>query len=242
MAISRLRVIAGPNGSGKSTLFKTLQNEVQTGIWVNADDLLFTFNKLGFAENIYLGFIPTKDSFFKFVNKKAATAFIQEFNLKNEVKEFQFGIYNVAFPKKKMTNECAALFADYLRYMLTKLKISFTAETVFSHPSKLDLIKLAKANNFKTYLYFIATASPTINIGRISGRVSKGGHFVSDDKVRKRYENSIALISKHIKLFDRVFIFDNSANTIDLIVSFYLGKLEKVYVEKIPDWVQNILQ
>lgn len=233
--------MAGPNGSGKSTLYKTIKNKFDTGVWINADDILSIFNQKGFIELSYFKFIPTALSFSEFVQLKSSSAFIQEFNLYNEIDNLKFGDYSVAFHSKNMSNQFAAFFTDFLRHSLLKANISFTTETVFSHQSKLQLAKNAKANNYKTYLYFIATVSPEINIRRINTRVAKGGHFVTDEKVRTRYKNSISLISKNIHLFDRVFIFDNSTDSITLIASFHLGKLDKFYVPELPEWFKNIL-
>ena len=57
-----------------------------------------------------------------------------------------------------------AIIADFIRCSLTKNKNSFSFETVFSHPSKLDLIDFADRNNYKVYLYFIGTERPRMNL------------------------------------------------------------------------------
>src|SRR5256885_54760 len=93
--------------------------------------------------------------------------------------------------------------------------------------------------NFKTYLYFIATIDPQINKMRIATRIKKGGHFVSEKKLVARFSRSISLLKKNISLFDRIFVLDNSKSSMRLIVSFVLGKPEKIYDKDIPSWVQN---
>lgn len=56
---------------------------------------------------------------------------------------------------------------------------SFSFESVFSHPSKIDELINAKRKQYKIYLYFIATEAPSINTERVSNRVQLGGHDVT---------------------------------------------------------------
>lgn len=48
-------------------------------------------------------------------------------------------------------------------------------ETVFSHPSKLTLIRQARELGYFVRLFFICTESPRINIDRVAERFAKGG-------------------------------------------------------------------
>lgn len=48
-------------------------------------------------------------------------------------------------------------------------------ETVFSHPSKLELIEKAREKGYFIRLFFICTESPRINIDRVAERYAKGG-------------------------------------------------------------------
>ena len=51
--------------------------------------------------------------------------------------------------------------------------MSFSFETVFSHPAKIDILRRAFESGYRTYLYFIATETPEINIARIAQRVQR---------------------------------------------------------------------
>jgi predicted ABC-type ATPase len=241
MAVKRLRIIAGPNGSGKTTLYFFLKGKFSTGIWLNADELLEHVSKKGFIEYSVLGFSPTEKIFRQFCKKQVSQKFITEFKLQGEIDMISFGQFSLSFAGKNISNETAAFLTDYFRYWLLQNNVSFTTETVLSHPSKLELVKAANKKQYKTYLYFIATGSPEINIGRIKGRVYKGGHPVGREKVIGRYEKSITLLKKSINIFDRVFIFDNSGVYIELIASYANSKLEYIYTEKIPDWLNFLI-
>ena len=84
----------------------------------------------------------------------------------------------------------SAGISEFLREMLFLVEKSFTFETVMSHSSKIDFLSRLKERGYRTYLYYVATESEDINIGRISARVIKGGHPVSSEKVRERYKCS----------------------------------------------------
>ena len=198
MSINRLRVIAGPNGSGKSTLFSLLRSQVKVGVWVNADELLnhITFQKT--LDYNKIGFTPTQKDFNTFKKKESSIHFISEFTIEKEINSIVFGRFTITFGSPKFSNQSALFLSDFFRFYLIKNKISFTTETVFSHPSKLSLLQQANRAGFKTYLYFVATEKAEINIGRIGGRVFKGGHDVSSQKIRERFPRSIAMLNEAI--------------------------------------------
>lgn len=241
MAIKRLRVIAGPNGSGKSTLFSLLKNQVKVGAWVNADELLnhITIHKT--LDYDIIGFKATQKDFKTFRNRKTSVQFLEEFAIENEIDGIVFGRFTIAFSDAKFSNQSALFLSDFFRFYLLKKDISFTTETVFSHPSKLALLQQARKAGFKTYLYFIATEKAEINIGRISGRVFKGGHNVSSQKIRDRFPRSLAMLSEAIPFCDRVYVFDNTQFNAILVASFLNGKLNYIMPGKVVDWVNNII-
>jgi predicted ABC-type ATPase len=92
-----------------------------------------------------------------------------------------------------------------------------------SHPSKLAIIDTAVSLKYKTYLYFIFTKNPVINLERIKSRIQKGGHDVNSKKTIDRFYRSLALLPDAIKKCDRAFIFDNTVS-LELIAEFKNGK------------------
>ena len=88
----------------------------------------------------------------------------------------------------------ASVIADFIRQRLLEAKQSFTFESVMSHPSKIEFMRMAQAQGYRTYLYFVSTENPRINIERVAIRVRAGGHPVRDDLVRSRYERSLDLL------------------------------------------------
>lgn len=85
-------------------------------------------------------------------------------------------------------------------------------ETVFSHPSKLELIRKARALGYFIRLFFICTASPRINIDRVAERFAKGGHTVPGDKVCARYTRALLYGAEAMRIVQRGYLYDNSHN------------------------------
>ena len=69
---------------------------------------------------------------------------------------------------------------------------SFAWETVFSHESRLDIMKFAKTEGYRIHLYYITTKNPDINVDRVHKRFLQGGHDVPEEKIRGRYGRSVA--------------------------------------------------
>ena len=79
-----------------------------------------------------------------------------------------------------------------------------------SHKSKVEFLKRATEKNFKTYLYFICTPDPQINISRVQTRVLKGGHDVPQDKIRNRFYRSLGLLYQAFISSQRAFVIDST--------------------------------
>jgi predicted ABC-type ATPase len=67
------------------------------------------------------------------------------------------------------------VLADAIRRALLAQGSTFTFETVMSSRDKIDFMREAQALGYRTYLYFVATDDPEINISRVQLRVSQGG-------------------------------------------------------------------
>lgn len=122
-------------------------------------------------------------------------------------------------------------------------KKSFVTESTFSHPSKNELIKTAKANDFRVLVYHVSVLSPDLSVARVAARVKEGGHDVPEHKIRQRYERNQTLIKQAILAADKGFIFDNSGlNSAPLLsISFSQGLVDRVS-SHIPEWIDALYQ
>lgn len=104
----------------------------------------------------------------------------------------------------------AATYAAERRAQLIADRRSFVAESVFSHPSKLDLVAEAVRAGYDLWVTFVCVASPELSVARVQDRVRQGGHDVPADKIRERYVRLQALAKQAILASSRAFIVDNT--------------------------------
>lgn len=136
----------------------------------------------------------------------------------------------------------AAKIAEKLRIKLIKEGQSFCFETVFSHPSKIDFIALAKAHGYQIILVFIHLNLLSLNQARISQRVNEGGHSVPEDKVSSRIPRVLTHIKTALPLCDEVYILDNSSldNPFQLLALIKENVLKKLQ-PTLPNWCKTLI-
>lgn len=128
----------------------------------------------------------------------------------------------------------AAAMAQTAREQAMARGESFITETVFSHPSKLDLIEAAQAENYWVSLH-VMLVPEALTVVRTRLRSGQGGHSVPEVKVRQRYRRLWPLIERAIEMADEVFVYDNSsARKPFRIVARYQGG--EALMEDFPGW------
>ncbi len=103
----------------------------------------------------------------------------------------------------------AAGVAAQTRSRLIELGEPFIAETVFSHPSKLDLLDAASAAGYTIELQVLIVPED-LAVHRVAHRVASGGHAVPEDKIRSRYQRLWPLVAAAIVRADAAHVWDNS--------------------------------
>ena len=103
----------------------------------------------------------------------------------------------------------AARLAAQAREEAMDRRASFVAETVFSHPSKLELIKRANESGYSVTLHAVMVPEE-LAVVRARLRHEHGGHAVPEDKVRSRYQRVWPNVQAAIALVDEAIIYDNS--------------------------------
>jgi predicted ABC-type ATPase len=158
---------------------------------------------------------------------------IRESRVKNNILVFQDTIRSYE----------AAIISDFMRYRLLETQRTFSFETVFSHPSKLEFMNVANEKGYKCYLYFAAVSSPEISVARVKQRVSEGGHGVPEKKIRKRYALTLKNLLPAIRLSYRAYLFDNS-QTMKLVAEMGPGqsstdKTLQLKGDHVPVWLKE---
>lgn len=95
------------------------------------------------------------------------------------------------------------------RTRLIAQQVSFITETVFSHPSKLDLIRQAQLIGYTVSLHVVMIPAD-LAVERVADRVTDGAHTVPEDRIRGRYGRLWELVAQARHLTDRADFYDNS--------------------------------
>lgn len=135
----------------------------------------------------------------------------------------------------------AARIAESRRADFIAQHRDFVTETVFSHPSKLDLISAARNSGYTVIVMHVGVNSPDLSVARVSARVDEGGHTVPEKKIRARYERSAALIREAVLQADRGMVFDNSNlnQPPSQCLVFAKGRLISA-LPLLPDWIRTV--
>lgn len=147
------------------------------------------------------------------------------------------------FQGSEFNSYLASVLVDFLRTKLLAARMTFTFETVMSHPSKIDILRSAQKIGYRTYLYYIATDDPAINISRVQNRVKLNGHDVPPEVVEKRYYRSLDLLIEAIRRSNRAYIFDNSTDNSEKkhtwLAEVTEGTTLEIKTDRIPAWFKR---
>jgi predicted ABC-type ATPase len=115
-------------------------------------------------------------------------------------------------------------------------------ETVLSTDEKIDFLAHAKDAGYFVRVFFIATSDPRINAARVADRVLAGGHSVPIEKILSRHVRAIGNLAPTIALADRVYIYDNSVESVEarLCARTQDGLLRKIY-DVPPQWIADAI-
>lgn len=126
--------------------------------------------------------------------------------------------------------EAARIAAD-TRARLIELGRSFIAETVFSHPSKLELVTDARAARYTIVLHVLQIPED-LAVERVKHRVRAGGHDVPESKIRERHQRLWTFVAQAIGRSDMATVYDNSRTRGPRIV----GQFSAGEVVGAPSW------
>jgi predicted ABC-type ATPase len=130
----------------------------------------------------------------------------------------------------------AAQQAEAAREVLLGIGADFTFETVLSTDRNLNLLRRAKASGYQIRSVFVLTADVAINVARVRARVATGGHSVPEDKIRSRFERSLANLPELVALSDVTVVIDNTEDT---PVQIFACDSSGWFIEPTPDWTET---
>lgn len=115
----------------------------------------------------------------------------------------------------------------------------FIAETVFSHPSKIELVDEALAAGYFVALHVLMLPED-LAVARVAYRVDSGGHPVPEQKIRERYRRLWANVVLAAEKADSAAFWDNSTLEGPVLVA-EIEKGMSLGKPKWPSWTPVLL-
>ena len=231
-------MFAGPNGSGKSTIKEVIPAHL-LGVYLNADDIEKQIRQTGQCDlTAYIKTASAQDAIHYF----QASTFLLSAGLQEQIQYIKAQGHILDFSCVAINSYFSSVLVDFLRRQLLKEKISFSFETVMSSKDKIEFLQLAQQQGFRTYLYFVATADPEINISRVAYRVKMGGHPVPPDKIVQLYYRSLNYLIDAVTYAHRAYLFDNSTDSDSVLLAEITDGVElELKVDTVPQWFKTAI-
>ncbi len=140
----------------------------------------------------------------------------------------------------------ARRWADERRASLLGSGQTFVSETVFSHPSKLDLITSAQSLGYRVVLLVVSVNDPAQLPMRVAQRVQEGGHPVPPERVLSRYPRTMRNLAHAVAVADLALLYDTSGKGRQgvsphrLVARSRAGKVQSV-AQRLPAWVKTLI-
>ena len=135
----------------------------------------------------------------------------------------------------------AAAAAAERRFELVAEGRSFVAETVFSHPSKVDFVRATLEVGYTVGIHIVMVPE-NLAVSRVRTRVRSGGHSVPEEKIRGRYQRLWGLVAEAVGLCDEAFFYDNTSARNPFRLVAELDRGVPVGIPAWPDWVPSELE
>lgn len=140
-------------------------------------------------------------------------------------------------------SDAARKWADARREALLNARAVFVSETVFSHESKLGLIRHAQSLGYQVVLYVVSVGDPQRLLTRVSQRVQEGGHNVPASRILERYPRTMANLKQAVRLADLAFVYDAAEveQGAHLLVALCEKEQTTLLASKLPRWATTML-
>ena len=119
---------------------------------------------------------------------------------------------------------------------------SFCFETVFSHESKIELIKRAKLLGYTVSIYFTHLNDPAQNIIRVKRRFELGGHDVPEEKILSRIPRTLENVKSALHLVDEFYLFENDYSSGHYLVAHKKPLSTIVINVNAPAWAKDMVR
>jgi predicted ABC-type ATPase len=143
------------------------------------------------------------------------------------------------FQPEKVAFEAGRLMLQRIEYLIS-IKSDFAIETTLSTRSYAQTVNKCKDLGYEVVLIYFWLNSVELAIQRVNERVKKGGHFIPDDVVKRRYKRGLENLNNiFINICDFWFVVNNSENTPILIAEGHLNIDNYVYNHELWETIKS---
>ncbi len=135
----------------------------------------------------------------------------------------------------------ASRLASAQRDQFLNERRSFATETVFSHPSKVQLLTTARQARYLITLHVVMIPED-LAVLRVTARVRRGGHAVPEQKVRERWGRLFEHVAAAAPLADEVIVYDNSSAKRPYRIVAHLRDRQPLRAALWPEWTPQPLR
>lgn len=137
------------------------------------------------------------------------------------------------FQPEKVAFEAGRLMLERIEHLIS-IKTDFAIETTLSTRSYAQTVKKCKANGYDIVLIYFWLNSTDLAIERIKGRVKKGGHYIPDEIVKRRYTRGLSNLNNiFMAICDYWLVVDNSWDSPVLIAEGHFNIDKSVYNDEL---------
>jgi predicted ABC-type ATPase len=139
---------------------------------------------------------------------------------------------------------------DLLRRAIAE-RLDFAFETTLGGNTVPRLLAEAAAKGVEVRMWYAGLSSPELHIQRVRSRVSRGGHDIPEEAIRRRYDRSRLNLVALLPALSALRVYDNSAETDPatgvvpvpvLVLHTQNGKiLNPVDLPRAPEWAKPIV-
>jgi len=119
-----------------------------------------------------------------------------------------------AFAPESVAFEAGRIMLRRLQ-ALAERRQTFAFETTLASRSFAPFLKRLKSDGYSVRIAYLWLFSPELSIRRVAERVARGGHFVPDETVRRRYQRGLTNFQElYSPLADSWVVCDNSRSAL----------------------------
>ena len=154
--------------------------EALLGLYLNPDEIEAETKFQGYTDFSKVDIITSVEEIFHLFER---SELLRQRGFDEILRTLRFEDRKLYISADAMDSYVASVLVGFMRGKLLEARQTFTFETVMSHPSKVQVLRMAQELGYRTYLYYVATDDSAINVSRVANRVALGGHSVPVDKM-----------------------------------------------------------